>query len=193
MNVNAQTFELLPRKNSESFLKRKKLRTMSQSRLPNPLKDYKKVSIELPAIRLSTPSSHFHPLPQCDTSQEKVSAKFLSDKLHQEILNKIDRNILKTKTFWSSNAMNTSHDRQFSCVDLMSGKIKFRDSIRRIQRGKLQSSLKMFNPYFKKVAISNHKQNQFNSEQFLRRRIGRSPNKIQEISEIYSNNLTPIN
>lgn len=186
--MNAYTLELLPRRNTEDFFRRKKLRSRSE------IRDFKKVSVGLPAIKLITPT-RFNP--QYDTSGAKISTKAISDQLHQEILNKIDNNFLRNKTlqnrlktagFWPE--IDNFQDQPFTSVDLMNSNVKLRDKSNKVQRDKVQYSLKMLQPYFKKAVICDRKPYSFDPDNFLKRRMGNSPDKIKEISQIYSSNLT---
>ena len=202
MNVNAQTFELMPRKSSEILVRKKKIRTMSESRAASQLRYFRKVTIELPAIRLSTPSTSFHPMAQKETPPpENPKDSISSAKVHQEILHKIDTQFLKhsalqkrlkSGTIYSSTPSHTYQDRPFSCEEGTVNKVNLKELRRRMNRSRIQSSLSMLKPYFNKVVVRERKPNSFDVDSFVRRRMMRSPEKIKEMSSIYSNNMTPI-
>lgn len=201
MNINAQTFELLPRKSSEILVRKKKTRTMSESRAVSQLRYFKKVTIELPAIRLSTPSTSFHPMAPQDSPAENPKDCISSDKIHQEILHKIDSHFLrhsglhkrlKSGMLYSSTPSSTYQDRPFSSEDGLVNRVNLKELRRRMNRSRIQSSLSMLKPYFNKVVVRERKPNSFDADSFLRRRMMRSPDKIKEVSSIYSSNMTPI-
>jgi hypothetical protein len=205
MNVNAQTFELLPRKGSAVLIRKKKIRTMSESRAVSQLRDFRKVTIELPAIRLSTPSTNFHPMAQEDTpapeDPEDPKDLISSEKIHLEILHKIDTHFLrhsglkkrlKSGMLYSSTPSSTYQDRPFSSEDSTCNKVNFKELRRRMNRSRIQSSYSMLQPYFNRVVVRERKPNSFDADSFLRRRMMRSPGKIKEMSSIYSSNMTLI-